>query len=83
MVTVLTSVPHVRPRPALDRVQLLGVRRALAIEPELVVEADRVDDERVLAFPAADRMAEPRRIELRRMLAAVHEDLAVAVDVPS
>ena len=27
-------------------------------------------------------MAEPRRIELRRMLAAVHEDLAEAVDVP-
>ena len=48
MVTVFSSVAHICPRPPLDGVQLLGVRGALAIEPELVVEADRVDDERVL-----------------------------------
>src|SRR5215471_15472798 len=43
-------------REALDEVQLLGVGRALAIHPELRVEAHRVDDERV-ALPAADRMS--------------------------
>src|SRR5439155_1391708 len=74
--------PHIRARPSLDRVELFAVRRAFAVEPELVVEANRVDDERVLVFPAADRMTEPGWIELRRMLPAVHEDLTEAVDVP-
>src|SRR5689334_19161062 len=73
---------HVRPRPALDGVKLFAVRRPFAVEPELVVEADRVDDERVLPFPMTDRMAEPRCVEFRRMLTAVHEDLAIRVDVP-
>ena len=36
-------------RPSLDRVQLLGVRCASRVEPELVVVADRIDDERVAA----------------------------------
>src|SRR5688572_15763729 len=69
------------PRPPLDGVQLLGVRRAAAIEPELVVEADGVDDERV-AIPASDRVAEPCRRGSLRMLPAVHEDLPEAVHVP-
>src|SRR5579884_2027736 len=68
-------------RPALDRVQLLAVRVAPEIEPELVVEADRVDDQRVALVPA-DRVAVPRGIEIRGVLPAVHEDLPVAVDVP-
>ena len=72
---------HVEPRPALDRVQSLGVRRAIVIEPELVVEADRVDHQRVL-LERTDRVAEPGRVELGRVLAAIHEDLPVAVNVP-
>ena len=71
---------HVGARVALDRMQFLGVRRPAEIEPELVVEADRVDDERV-AFPMANRVSIPRRIEISGMLASVHEDLTVAVDV--
>src|SRR5205814_301404 len=39
-------------RPAFDRVQLLSVRVAAEIEPELVVEPDGVDDERVAIVPA-------------------------------
>src|SRR5882672_7627719 len=50
---------HAWPGPPLDGVKLFAMRRSLAIEPELVVEADRVDDERVLVLPPPDRMAEP------------------------
>src|SRR6266508_3393993 len=56
------------------------MRMAALIEPELVVESDRVDDERV-AFPPPDRMAEPRGIEVGGVLAPVQENLAKAVDV--
>ena len=67
----------VRARVALDDVELLGVRRAAAIEPELVVEADRIDDERV-AFPVTDRVSEPRGNKTLRVLAAVHADDTVS-----
>src|SRR5258706_5133541 len=40
----------IRSRVPLDGVQLLGVRGPTTVEPELVVEADRVDHERV-TFP--------------------------------
>ena len=40
------------PRPSLDHVQLLRVRSAVLVQPEPVVEADRVDHERV-SFPFA------------------------------
>ena len=36
----------------LDHMQLLGVRRAAAIEPPFVVEANGIDDERVALEPA-------------------------------
>src|ERR1044071_3219776 len=52
------DTPPMRPRPALDRVQLLGVRCAAAVEPEFVVVADCIDDQSV-AFPVAHRMAPP------------------------
>src|SRR5437764_1230339 len=54
------DVPEVRARETLNEVQLIAVRVADRVEPRLVVEVDRVDDERV-AFPMADRIAEPRR----------------------
>src|SRR6478672_5781473 len=48
----------VGPRVPLDHVEFLGVRRACAVEPELVVETDSVDDERG-PFPVPDRVAIP------------------------
>src|SRR5687768_909200 len=48
-----------RPRQALDHLQRVAVEVAGAIEPGLVVQAYRLDDER-LALPAAARVAHPR-----------------------
>ncbi len=47
----------VGPRDVFDDVERVGVREAGASEPELLIEADRVDDERV-AVPLAGRIAE-------------------------
>src|SRR4030095_13198542 len=62
-------------RPPLDRVQLRGLGRRSSIEPELVVEPDGVDDERVVLVPA-DGMTEPGCLEVGGMLAAVQKNLA-------
>src|SRR5262245_1915779 len=67
-------------RIALDGLELLRVRMADEVEPEEVVEPDRLDDERV-ALPVADRVAVPRRLFVVGMPAAIHEDLPEAVDV--
>src|SRR5207244_12802376 len=48
-----------RARQAFHDVQLIAVEVAGAIEPALIVEALRIDDER-FAFPLADRLAHPR-----------------------
>src|SRR6266540_3576716 len=66
----------VDPRPPLDDVKLLGVRRAAAVPPPLVVEPDRIDHQGVL-LPVADRLAEPGRRRILGVLPAVHEDLPV------
>src|SRR2546427_536625 len=71
---------HVLSRPAFDGVKLFRMRVAAKIEPELVIESDRVDHQRV-AFPSPDRMSIPRRVRILWMLPAIHEDLAVAVNV--
>ena len=42
-------------RVALDRVQLLRMRMAEIIEPELIVESDRIHHQR-LSLPVSDRM---------------------------
>src|SRR5690606_9811030 len=57
--------------------QRLGVRIALPVNPEPLVEADGVDHQRV-AFPVPDRVAEVARVEelRRRMRPPVHVDLA-------
>src|SRR5262245_59826866 len=57
---VVDERPEIRAREPLDGVELLRVRRAATVEPELVVVADRVDDERV-AFPTTDGVAIPAR----------------------
>src|SRR6266516_650435 len=66
--------------PALGGVQLLRVRVSAEIEPKFVVESDRIDYQRV-AFPVSDGVPVPGRIDILGMLAAVHEDLPVAMDV--
>ena len=60
--------------------QFFAVRVADEIEPELVVESDRIHDQRV-AFEVPDRMAVPGWIEIVRMLVHIQKDLTVAVDV--
>ena len=50
---LVVEMIEVRPAEALDDVQLLGVRMSCEIEPEAIVEAHLVHDERV-PLPAAD-----------------------------
>src|SRR5579864_9391992 len=59
-----------RTRDALYDVQLVGVWKAGAVDPGLVVEADRVDHQRI-SFPPADRVSHPSRIDILGMLAAL------------
>ena len=82
MVTALTRCPRSGcvHRSMVCSCSVCGV--PAAVEPERVVVADSVDDERVFVVEPSDRMAEPGRVELRRMFAPVQEDLPVAVDVP-
>src|SRR6058998_190653 len=71
----------VDPGPSFDRVEFLRVRGAAAVEPELVVIANGVDDERV-ALPRPNRVAPPSRKKIVRMLAAIHVDHAMRAGVP-
>src|SRR5688572_14559670 len=71
--------PEADARPPLDDMELLGVRRAAAIPPPLVVEPDRIDHEGV-SLPAPDRLAEPGRRGILGVLAAVHEDLPIVAE---
>src|SRR5262245_8988130 len=61
---------------SLDHAELRAVRCADAVEPCLVVEPDRFHDE-VVAFPAADGIAHPGWIRIRRQRAAIGEDLSI------
>ena len=65
---------------ALGDLHLLAAGMAAVVEPALVVEAERLHDERV-AVPLAERVAEPRRRALFRVIASVGEDLAVLGEV--
>src|SRR5687767_8151483 len=53
---VVSQRVQVRTGEPLHEVQRLGVRQTAISQPEALVEADRIDDERVL-FPPADRAA--------------------------
>src|SRR5690242_5964563 len=57
--------------PAFDGVQFVRMRSSAAVEPELLVIADGVDDERV-SFPVSDGMAPPRRQQIVRMFGLIH-----------
>ena len=74
------KVPRSGPRVALDGVKLFGMRMADEIEPEQIVEPDRVDNQRV-ASPNARPSARTRWDSDQRDACAVHENLPVAVDV--
>src|SRR5689334_18751865 len=67
-------------RIALDGLELFRVRMAHKIEPEKIVEPDRLDHQRV-ALPVTDRVAVPRGLFVVGMLAAIHEDLPETMDV--
>ena len=68
IVTRVGDVAGVGAAQRLDHVQRVAVRMADRVEPRVAVEADGVDDERV-AVPPADRVAEPRRLDVLRMFA--------------
>src|SRR5579885_1407452 len=54
---------------ALDDMQLFAVRRAKIIDVAVLGgEADSIDDQRVAVLVMADRLAEPRRRDMLRML---------------
>src|SRR4249919_876660 len=65
---------HVRTLHALDDMHLVGMDRT---DLHLVVEADRVHDERV-TLPLSDRVALPRRIPVLGMRSPIQENLAKA-----
>src|SRR4029079_5876907 len=68
----------IRTREFFDEMQLARVRYTLTREPEAFVEAHRVDHEGV-AFPLADAVAVPRRLEILRVRATVQVHVAPAV----
>src|SRR5689334_3401992 len=65
---------------ALDRVELLGMRMPDEVEPEFVVEADRIDHQSVV-FPFTGRMPVPGGVGIGGMRATIHKDLTIAVNV--
>ena len=74
------QVRIIGPPVTLDGVQFFGVRVPREIEPELIVEADGIDDQGI-AFPFAGGVSVPGGVGVVGMSAAVHENLPVAVDV--
>src|SRR5579863_317638 len=65
---------EIAPAETFDGVKGFGMRPATIVEPTLVVEAARVDNEPV-TVPPADGIAEPRGRRHRRMTAAIRENL--------
>src|SRR5579863_7496383 len=68
-------VPEVAALEALGGMEGVGVGMAIVIQPALVVETARLDDERI-ALPAADRVAEPAGLSIFGKRAAVRENLS-------
>src|SRR5690606_278732 len=74
------EVPEVLPPEPLGHLHRLAAGVPAVVEPALVIEPERLDDEGV-AVPAADRVAEPRRLTLFGEVAAVGEDLTEVGEV--
>jgi len=71
----------IRASIALGHMQLAGVRVTRKIEPEQVIESDRIHHQSV-PVPFADGIAVPGRIRVRGMARPVQENLAIAVNIP-
>src|SRR5262245_43775008 len=71
---------QIEARVALDHMQLIAVRNALAVEPGLVIESYRVNDKNV-AVPMGDRVTHPEGLEILRMTTAVKKQLAITMNV--
>src|SRR2546425_9414205 len=61
---------------SLDYVQIGAVWMAHTIEPSAIPESFTVDNQRI-AFPAADGVAHPSRVRVRRECTAIKKDLTV------
>src|SRR5579864_4305638 len=61
---------RLRPPKPFDYMQLVGVRKARAVDPSLLVETNRVNHEGVSFIPA-NRIAHPRRVRVFGMLPPV------------
>src|SRR6185312_15221247 len=69
-----------RSRVAFHGVKLLGVWMPDEIEPEQIVVADGINDQRVF-LPVPDGVSVPCGVGISGVLASIHENLPVAVDV--
>src|SRR5262249_4789450 len=74
----ILHVVHVDACEPFDRVQPLGMRQPLAIDPKRLVVSHSVYDES-LTFPVADRMSVVTRSYVLRMLFRTHIDEAPGV----
>src|SRR6266542_4546486 len=74
------EVTYIHAVHAFSDVELLRMRMAGGVEPRLVVEAHRVDDQRI-SLPMADRVSHPIRIRIRGMAAPIQKDLTMAGSV--
>src|SRR5215471_3210103 len=66
---------------ALSHMHLFGMRMSGGIKPGLVVESHGIHNQHV-SIPLSNGVAEPARFQVFGMTTPIHEDLAVAVDVP-
>src|SRR5215471_8186404 len=69
-------VTKVAAMKSLDGVICIAVWMATVVEPRLIIETFRLDDECV-AFPFADRIAEPRWLHFGRKPSPIREHLPV------
>ena len=59
------------PVESFNRMHLIGVWKPAALEPEVFIEADRIDDKSVI-FPPSDRMSVVCRLEIAWMRTTIH-----------
>jgi hypothetical protein len=67
-------VPNVAAPEAFDGMQSIGMGMAIVIQPAFIVEAARLDDQRI-ALPSANRVTEPRGLRIFGKQAAIRKDL--------
>src|SRR5215472_14295732 len=72
------DVPEIGSAESLGNAKLFGMRMACHIQPGAVVEARRLDHQRI-GLPMPHRVAPPGRIRISRQLAPVQKNLAIMV----